>query len=152
MFLKDRCRGKLIISDCFTAYHKIVKSVCVSCRLKPTSPNVSLLSLSWYYRQLRKSRINMIKHVPSLNWIVIIFKEFSWIVTNYHILFLMLFIVSVWGQDEGYTVKYTPNITSLSHWQLVCTLPRECTVKYTPGLKVILTELNLSIPSLTDPV
>ena len=29
----------------------------------------------------------------------------------------------------------------------VCILPRECTVKYTPRLEVILKELNLSIPS-----
>ena len=31
--------------------------------------------------------------------------------------------------------------------QLACILPRECIVKYTPRLEVILKELNLSIPS-----
>ena len=34
-----------------------------------------------------------------------------------------------------------------SHRQLVRILPRECTVKYTPGLEEILKKLNLSIPS-----
>ena len=70
-------------------------------------------------------------------------------------------IVSILGREEGYTVKYTPwpeskgiyltiiklVIPPLIYWQLVCILPRECTVKYTPCLEVVLQELNLRIPS-----